>query len=430
MPRPPSRREQAEMANRQIRPGGTNPDVTPNATTVGQAAPNTVGEGAAASANTAGDPNGLEIIETAPATPRLRSLILPSGWAGLPDGWQPLFAGTAGLSELTDTAWTCVDLNASIISTMPPYLTGTAATPSTPTDWIHNPNDDLYTSWEEFAKQLVWDYMLGEVFVVADAFYGNGYPARFHVVEPWAVNVEMEGGFRSYRIGSRVLEPNREILHVRYKSTTSSARGIGPLEVGRARMIAAALLHQYAVNYTRGAVPQWLEVEESLDAAETSELQTQWIEARAAGWGFPAVLSGGIKWNTSTGNPKDLALVDLSGYTDARIAVMLGVVPFLAGLPSGGDSMTYSNVLSLFDYHWRAHLRTKVSPLMSALSQWLLPRGSRVEVNRDSYVQPGPTERAEWYRLMLELGVMTVEQIKAAERLNAGPAEIMEGVLR
>lgn len=423
MARPPSRREQAELAERALRPRGDppidngNPDTTPAGPTVGPSAGG-------------GDPNGVEIIEPDPWPARVRRTIVPSLWAGLPDSWQPLFAASSGLEGLTDTAWTCVDLNASIISTMPPYLIGTAATPSTPTDWIHNPNDDLYSSWEEFLKQATWDYSLGEVFIVADSWYANGKPARFHVVEPWCVNVEMEGGFRSYRIGGRELEPE-EILHVRYKSTTSAARGIGPLEVGRSRMIAAALLHQYAVNYTRGAVPQWLEVEDELTAAETSALQTQWLEARLAGWGFPAVLSGGITWHTGTGNPKDLALVDLSGYTDARVAVMLGVPPFLAGLPSGGDSMTYSNVVSLFDYHWRAGLRPKVTPLMSALSQWLLPRGSRLEVNRDAYVQPAPADRASFYDVMVRIGAMSAEQVAAAERiLNTAPVELAEGVMR
>ena len=32
---------------------------------------------------------------------------------------------------------------------------------------------------------------------------------------------------------------------------------------------------------------------------------------------------------------------------------------------------------------------------MGALSEWLLPRGVRVELNRDEYVQPGPYERAQ-----------------------------------
>ena len=54
-------------------------------------------------------------------------------------------------------------------------------------DWLTNPDPDVYTSWEEFAKQLFWDYQLGEAFVLATARYATGWPARFHVVPPWYV---------------------------------------------------------------------------------------------------------------------------------------------------------------------------------------------------------------------------------------------------
>lgn len=374
-----------------------------------------------------GDPNGLEITETAPAAARLRSLILPSPWAGLPDGWQPLFDNPR-VEELTDTAWMCMDLNASIIASMPPYLVNAA--PSTPSDWLTNPDPDIYASWEEFAKTLIWDYGTGEAFVYVTARYHTGWPARFHVIEPWLINVEIVDGLREYSIGGRPLDRS-DVIHLRYKSTRTNARGIGPLEVGRYRLIAAAALHRYAMNYVSGTTPHWLETTEDLTAADCQQLQDQWLMARTHGWGIPAVLDLGTKWNTATGNPRDLALVDLSQYQDSRIAVMLGVPPFLAGLPSGGDSMTYSNVISLFDYHWRAGLRPKVTPVMSGLSAALLPRATRVEVNRDSYVQPGPADRASFYQIMFAIGAMTVEQVQAAERiLNTEPAEIQEGVLR
>jgi phage portal protein BeeE len=136
-------------------------------------------------------------------------------------------------------------------------------------------------------------------------------------------------------------------------------------------------------------------------------------------------------------NPNELALVDLSRFNDAQIAVMLGVPPIMVGLPGGGDPMTYSNVSSLFDQHWRGSLRPKAHDVMSALSGWLLPRGTRVEVNRDEYVQPEPLVRAQtaeiYNRIRDELGrpVLSVDEIRAAERFsNSAPADISEGVLR
>ena len=68
-------------------------------------------------------------------------------------------------NELVDVAWACLDLNSRCLSTMPVYRTrdGRVIEPAT---WMTNPDPTIYTSWHEFAKQLFWDYQLGEAFVL------------------------------------------------------------------------------------------------------------------------------------------------------------------------------------------------------------------------------------------------------------------------
>jgi HK97 family phage portal protein len=238
------------------------------------------------------------------------------------------------------------------------------------------------------------------------------------------VNVEMRSGRRAYSIGS--WDPGADLLHVRYQSNTADAHGHGPLEAGAGRLVASELLARYASGIaSSGGVPSSvLEHPEDLTPEQATALQTQWISARLSNLGAPAVLSGGVQWRATQLSPQDMALVDLAGWNDARIAVMLGVPPFLVGLPSGGDSMTYSNTTQLFDYHWRAGLRPKAAALMAALSEWLLPRGTLLEVNRDAYVRPGPLERAQtaeiYNRIVDAQGnpVLTVQEIRDAERLD------------
>ena len=53
---------------------------------------------------------------------------------------------------------------------------------------------------------------------------------------------------------------------------------------------------------------------------------------------------------------------------------------------------------------------------MSALSQWALPRGTDVEVNRDEYVRPDPFTRAQTWDILIRIGVLTVEQVQRFER--------------
>ena len=75
----------------------------------------------------------------------------------------------------------------------------------------------------------------------------------------------------------------------------------------------------------------------------------------------------------------------------------------LLGLP-GGDSMTYSNATQLFDFHDRRFLKPTAVHLMTALSNWALPRGQSVELNRDEYSRPPLKERAEAYEKLAALG--------------------------
>lgn len=402
------------LFERQIRP----PDaVTPNPNDPADVPPATVGPPSAVP----GDPDGVLIEgDVRPAT----SLppILPSAWSGWPaEWWPPLWGGAHG-AQLTDTAWAGLDLNSSVLATMPPYLVGAAD--STDAAWLVNPNPDTYTSWEEFAKQLFWDYQLGEAFVLATAWYATGYPARFHVVPPWAVDVEISEGVRRYSIGQ--VDVTADLLHVRYQSSVDDAHGHGPLEAGAARLISDRVLARYAQNFAAaGGVPtSILTHPEELSAAQATELQAQWVRARSSLIGEPAVLSGGVAFETVQISPKDMALVELSQLTESRIAVLLGVPPFLLGLPSGGDPMTYQNVAALFDYHWRAGLRPKAQSVMAALSGWLLPRGTAVELNRDAYVQPDPYQRAQIAQIYHGITdpsgnpVLSVEEIRAIERMR------------
>ena len=129
----------------------------------------------------------------------------------------------------------------------------------------------------------------------------------------------------------------------------------------------------------------------NLTPQQSADLQTQWVQARMSSLGEPAVLSGGITWKPTQMNPKDMGLLELSQYVQSRIAIILGVPPYLVGLPSGGDPLTYKTTTNLTDHHWRTGLRPMAQFVMSALSYWALPRGTTIELNRDAYIEPPPS---------------------------------------
>jgi phage portal protein BeeE len=220
-----------------------------------------------------------------------------------------------------------------------------------------------------------------------------------------------------------------DILHVRYQSRTDDARGHGPLEAGAGRLALEGVLIRYVGGFAAaGGVPSSILTHpDELTSAQATALQEAWITARLEKLGAPAVLSGGVEWKATQANPAEAGSSELLERTQSRIAILLGVPPYLVGLPSGGDSMTYANVSAIFDYHWRASLRPKASMAMEALSGYLVPRGVGIELNRDAYVQPAPLERAQTYAILHGLEedgqrALTVAEIRAAERFDVAGA--------
>jgi HK97 family phage portal protein len=387
--------------------------ITPNATVE---SPESVGPN-----YTPGDPDGFE-FDRSQTFSRALPVPQPSPWSGWPAAW-----GTPdwerGISTLVDTAWDCIDLNASVLSAMPVYRLKGGRVVS-PLSWMKNPDPTIYSSWSEFAKQLFWDFQMGEAFVLATDFYANGYPKTFRIMPAWAFKVEMDNGRRRYYIGS--VEVTGEVLHIRYKSTSDSAHGVGPLDAAGARLTTAGVLQRQVDEVAKnGGVPPYiLEVARRLTPTEANEVLTMWQDSRSrAGAGAPALATGGTVAKAMTiPSPKDMALLELSQFTEARIAVKLGVPPFLVGLPSGGDSMTYSNATSLFDFHDRSSLKVKATHVMSALSWWAMPRDESVELNRDEYTRPSLPERAAAYKDLNEIGALTGEEARAMERLHGDTA--------
>lgn len=375
---------------------------------------------------TPGDPHGLEIDEGTTSN-RGMTVFAASGWDGWPAEWDmPTFDMSSRLNELVDIAWACLDLNARVLAAMPVYKMrgGQIIESST---WMTNPDPTIYSSWIEFAKQLFWDYMLGEAFVLPMARGRDGWPLTFRVMPPWSIDVQMEGGRRVYRLGGETGDDiTDEILHIRYHSTTDQPRGVGPLEAAGARMLTARILAQYVRNVatTGGVVAQTLESDQPINDTTAQTIVDRWMESRASNLGAPPVFGAGLKLvDHMQMSPKDMAMLEIAQFTESRIAVLLGAPPFAMALPSA-DSNTYSNVQQVFEFHDRSSLRPKAGEVMAAMSGWALPRGTSIELNRDEYSRPAFAERATAWATLFNIvdpetgeRAISVEEIRAAERL-------------
>lgn len=359
-------------------------------------------------------------------------------WAGWPVGWEtPLWNGATYQGRLVSTLWTCIDLNTRQLASFPIYgMKGVRIVPLP--EWQNNPEPELYSDWTEFAKQLFNTFQsCGEAIIWATARYSEtsgGFPARFCVLNPQLVNVEWVDGNIEYSLAGTRLD-RRDVCHIKYESMPTNLRGIGPLEWASRSILSAAAMEKMASDMaSKGGIP-WavLKSPRKLNGTEARDLQNSWVQGATSRNGAPAVLSGTLELETVTTSPREMALLDLRVFDETRIAAALGVPPYLVGLPMP-DGLTYANANQLLDFHWRTTLRTQASAVAGALSNWLLPRGTRVEFNRDEYVKDEPEARARTYQILHSIvdekgnSAMTVDEIRLAERFLPNDPENAEEV--
>jgi HK97 family phage portal protein len=252
------------------------------------------------------------------------------------------------------------------------------------------------------------------------------------------VNVERSNGEIAYSYAGKPLD-RRDICHIKYQSMPTNLRGIGPLEWAARSILGAAAMEKMGTDVaSKGGIP-WavLKSPRKLNGKEALELQQQWVQGATSRNGAPAVLSGTLELETLTISPREMALLELRIFDETRIAAALGVPPYLVGLPMP-DGLTYANANQLLDFHWRTTLRTHASAIASALSNWLLPRGTRVEFNRDEYTRNDPLTRAQTYATLFNLidekgnRAITIDEIRLAERFlpnDVSTAETLAGAI-
>lgn len=194
-------------------------------------------------------------------------------WSGWPVEWNtPMWGAFMGTHEMllkSSAAFGAIDMNSSILSTMPPYLLSGRQIID-PLPWLSNPQPEVYTGWTEFFKQLIISYWGGgEAFLWATNRYANGQVRNFVMLNPEWVDVQVMGQIRSYFLGSRDkggIDITEDCLHLRYISWPGYPHGIGPMAALATNLFGVAAMEQYEANLAmRGGIPWGV-----LTAPETS----------------------------------------------------------------------------------------------------------------------------------------------------------------
>ena len=220
---------------------------------------------------------------------------------------------------------------------------------------------------------------------------------------PWMVNVEMDGGLPPLHDRQR-RRHRRHAAHPlpvdgRRRPRPRAARG-RPAQADRRRGVRPATRPSFAAG---GGIPtsvlehpDELTAEQARDAAGAVGAGPDVVDRRARRPVRRRDVAGRRRSTRRTWRWSSCRqLTRVADRGAARRAAVPGRPPVRRRL----DDLRERHVASSTTTGAPACGR-KAQTVMAALSGWLLPRGTAVEVNRDAYVQPEPLERAQTAQIL------------------------------
>lgn len=282
--------------------------------------------------------------------------------------------------RLIERVWVaarCIQLNSQQIASMPLEFEGTFE-PA----WVSSPDPAFYPNGisDALFAAVRSLYGWGDAFLYITTRYATGFPATWTVLDPAEMQVELEGGRRTYRSGETLLRANDVVQITR--DPGGGLRGTSALRAYSAQAWSQIGAGTAAQNVMAGGTipPVTLMSKRKLTKDQAEAAQTQWVNARARyGSGVPAILSSADfdPPQVLTISPKDLALLDLAQYDARVIASAFGVPSFMLNLPMEG-ALIYQNPAMLGEFWWRFELRPTAKRVADALTANMLPRGNSV----------------------------------------------------
>jgi HK97 family phage prohead protease len=258
-------------------------------------------------------------------------------------------------------------------------------------------------------------------------FAFDGFPSRARRLDPGTVTLEPPSG-RSPAPLPAGHDPRGAVVWVDGKAVPAEEmiRFDSPnpavLKVGGRAIRRAILLDQAARLYADDPRPlDYFSPTEGADPIEDDEvadLLGKWGAARKKR--ATAYVPAALKYNTvDTPSPADLQLVELQKQASLDIANALGIDPEDLGVST--TSRTYANAVD----RRRDRINDVLAPYMRAITDRLsmgdvTKRGYRVVFDLDDYMKSNPTERWSVYEKALNLGVLTVDEVRAEEGLPIG----------
>jgi HK97 family phage portal protein len=277
--------------------------------------------------------------------------------------------------------------------------------------------------WATFARSMI---ETGDGFAfLFDNDPESGRPRAARVIPSSEVTSEWDRArfLPVHKWRGRTMTLGVDLVHVPLSPRAGELRGRSPLVECRGALLAIAAAELYASGwFAGGGVPSGvLTSPTTLTEEEADALLAQWLDAHGGPNPTPAVLSGGITYSPTAGDPATSQLVESREHGVATVARLLGIPAPLLLVSTSGSSITYQNISAVYAELMRATVAPMyLAPIEAAWSD-LVPRGSSARFELGELSRLDVRARLEAYQLAHGLGILDSAEIARLEGI--GPVE-------
>lgn len=202
---------------------------------------------------------------------------------------------------------------------------------------------------------------------------------------------------------------------------TFQALDEGVLKRGASTIKTAIALEQAAKRSAEEPVPNGVLKNTGMDLPEDQVMNLLARFKAARNTRATAYMTSNLEYQPMQFDNTQLQLVESRKAMQTMVAQMMNVPAYLLDAETGG-SLTYNNAEGQKRYLVDFSLRNIITVLENRLSMDdITIMGQHVRFDLDDFLRGNPTERAAFYRDVVPLGILTVDEARAMEDLSPAP---------
>lgn len=317
--------------------------------------------------------------------------------------------------------WACVSIIADNVSTLPLQLfhLGKQSAPLDPQAWMTQPNVEQVSVdfWHRVLTSLLLD---GNSFIAYETNTTGGFTSLVPI-HPELVQVirDPATGQLIYWFLGRPYT-SAQIIHIKAFTVAGHLRGLAPIEFARMAIGLGLTAEEFGARFFDQGItmPGVIETPKDLTEAQ-AKILAKTFSASHQGTKkshLPGVITNGGSWKPLSVTPEQAQFLETRRFQKQEIAALFRVPAYLLD-----PSVTSSWGTGIQEQN-RAFVQYTLLPWLTrieqAVSAVLQPKALKVKFNVDNLLRADVKDRFASYKIALDCGFMTVNEVREREDLD------------